>query len=50
MPMSIFRKNEEEKAPEIEVQGEEIVVRQEETGDEEKPEPRRVKMPKTKWA
>ena len=48
--MSIFRKNEEEKAPEIEVQGEEIVVRQEETGDEEKPEPRRVKMPKTKWA
>ena len=48
--MSIFRKNEEKKEPEIEVQGEEIVVRQDHADDEEQPEPRRVKMPKTKWA
>ncbi len=48
--MSIFRREEEERAPEVEVQGDEIVVRQDHPDGEEKPEARRVKMPKTKWA
>jgi hypothetical protein len=46
---SIFRRSEEEQAPEVEVQGEDIVIRNKQDGDEPKKEVR-AKMPKTKWA
>ena len=46
---SIFRRAEEEQAPEVEVQGEDIVIRNRREDDEPKPEERRVKMPKTSW-
>ncbi len=44
--MSIFRRNAEEPAPEVRVEGDEAVIVSK--GDDE-PD-RRVKMPKTKWA
>ena len=47
---SIFRRSEQEQAPEVEVQGEDIVIRNNKQDDgDPKPEERRVKMPKTSW-
>ncbi len=46
---SIFRKPEQEQAPEVEVQGDDIVIRKKEDGAEPQKEIR-AKMPKTKWA
>jgi len=43
MKNSIFRKDEKPQAPEVEVQGEEVVI---ENKDGEK---KRVKLPKTTW-
>ena len=46
---SIFRRQEEQ-APEVEVQGEDIVIRRQGENGEAPPEERKVKMPKTKFA
>ena len=43
MQNSIFRKREKPETPEVEVQGEEIVI------EKEDGEKKRVKMPKTPW-
>ncbi len=45
---SIFRKPEEEKAPDVEVQGDDIVIRRKGDGEEPQKEVR-AKMPKTSW-
>lgn len=47
---SIFRPAEEEQAPEVEVRGEDIVIRHKADDDDPQPQERRVKLPKTKWA
>ena len=46
---SIFRRQEDQ-APEVEVQGDEIVIRRQGENDESKPEDRKVKMPQTIFA
>jgi hypothetical protein len=49
--VSIFRRTDEDQTPEVEVQGEDIVIRNNTSDDgDPKPEERRVKMPKTKWS
>jgi hypothetical protein len=50
MPIpSIFRRSEDEQAPEVEVQGDDIVIRKKADDDGPAKEVR-TKMPKTKWA
>lgn len=53
--MSIFRKKDDEKAPQVEVQGDDIIIQ--DHGDDDvgegqhpSPKPKKVKMPPTKWA
>ena len=46
---SIFRSAEAEQAPDVEVQGEDVVIRNKRDDDDPQPDERRVKMPKTIW-
>lgn len=46
---SIFRRAEQEQAPDVEVQGEDIVIRNKKDDADPKPEEIRVKMSPTSW-
>ncbi len=52
--MSIFRKKDDEKAPQVDIQGDDIIIQNHGDDDlnegQHPPKPKKVKMPPTKWA